>query len=140
MDQGVYKKSSNPLAEADPTRDGNQIGGPNGHAPPPSSDPKSPTRLRDPISHLRHRTVEGGKFASRNRNLLPKKRLPPICHLRIFGMRQNGSYTHVLHNQQHHVGTTPPHSKYRALLRRGNLFQDRPDELPQYISQGIELF
>jgi len=31
-----------------------------------SSDPKFPTGPRDKISHLRHRTVEGGKYASRN--------------------------------------------------------------------------
>jgi len=41
MDQGVYTKSSNPLPEADPRRDGNQTGGPYRHAPPPSGDPIS---------------------------------------------------------------------------------------------------
>jgi len=38
MDQGLYKRPSNPLAEDDPRRDGNQTRGPYRHAPPPSEN------------------------------------------------------------------------------------------------------
>jgi len=132
MDQGMYKRPSNPLTEDDTRRAGNQTWGPYRHAFPPSDNRKSPTWSRDEISYLWHRAMEGGKSSSRNWNFLPEERLSPICHMRKPKMQQNKPHTHVNHNQQYHVGTNPLYPKHKALLRGRKLFQERSNELPEH--------